>query len=1006
MRNLSKELASNCAEWWAKAQDICASPLIPRLKSGVSKSITPDFSRGNRSLPTLLPGFSPNTRPTINKFLSLTPDFSRGNTSPTTLLRGFSPNTRPTKSTFLSLTPDFSRGKGSSTTLHRGFSPKRGSIIPLCILLLALSSCKTKSHVTKEPPSKDYTEVDLGEVKIIANPPYKGFDTKYFDLLHMDLSVKPDWKHRYLDGTAVLTLTPHAYAQDSLILDAKDFDIRSVQLVNSDGDSLLDLKYSYDKRKLIVKLQKYRPYDGNFYFRKSNVHSFITYPGDTINVKIIYIAKPEDQYKDSVITKKIEQGLYFINPDGVDSGIPREMWSQGETEHNSDWFPTIDALDQKYTQEIAITVDTAQTTLSNGTLDFTEVNGDGTKTDHWSMDLPHSPYLTMIAVGTYSIIKDTWRDSIPVNYYVEPEYAPFAKLVFGHTPAMIEYFSKLLKYDYPWPKYSQVIVRDFTSGAMENTTATVLYEPVQHDDHAQLDHTEEEVISHELFHHWFGDLVTCKSWAYLSLNESFASFSEAVWEEHQYGRDAASLMRKQALDGYLAEAVYHKTSIIDHYYGDPEDLFDKHRYEKGALVLNMLRHYLGDEIFFKALHNYLVSNAYKNTELSDLRKAMEDASGEDLNWFFTEWFEKPGHPVLEISQEYKEKEGNLYLYVKQTQKDDKIPLFRAKVKVLQTSYSEPNELGHNLPGNRPEDIWLNKASDTFVFECAKPLNVKFDAENILLCQKSEVKPLEQWIYQYNSTDVNNDFQSRLAAVLAISKKNDLMTKAASVKFWKKVLNDPFWYIRRQGIVTLEDMPDSIFAPLLPKIEEMALQDKDSKVRAMALYFLGDKEKAKALAVYNKALNDSSYLVMANVIRVLFAQSPREDSAALLSKFLPFEKYTRSSDVLIALANVYSWYGGPDKIWFYRKLRGFGSQYFESYKRFLSRMDYNAIAGQESYILTIDKFAKNGWDLSSYKNFLNELAKNLKKRPESTDKEKYDKLADRLQEKAKSLKITF
>jgi aminopeptidase N len=890
-------------------------------------------------------------------------------------------------------------------------------ILPIIVSILAiLLSCKTTHHF-KEKESRHYQEIDLGEIKVVANPEYKGFETKYFDLIHMKLSVIPQWGKRQLDGIAILTLTPHAYPQDTLVLDAQDFDIKSVQLVDEKGDSISNLSYFYNKRKIKIRLEKFiagyltnPPAVGLFRYYKS------TKPyqaGDTLYIKITYTAKPEDQYKDSVITKKVEQGLYFINPIGKDSSIPTEMWSQGETEHNSCWFPTIDATDQKFTDEIDIIVDTSMVTLSNGLLKSSMTNYHGLRTDRWIMDLPHSPYLVMIAAGRYAVIHDKWRNKA-VDYYVEKEYAPYARMIFGHTPAMIEYFSNLLKYDFPWQKYSQMVVRDFTSGAMENTTAVLMYEPMQHDDRSHLDYTGEETISHELFHHWFGDLVTCKSWAYLALNESFASWAESAWEEHEYGKDEADLMRKAALDAYLNEALYHKTSIIDHYYSDPEDLFDRHRYEKGALVINMLRHYLGDTVFFKGLHNYLVDNAWKNVELSDLRKAMEQASGQDLNWFFEQWFEKRGHPVLEISQEYNPEKRKLYVYVKQNQKDEKVPLFKMKARIACVYMN-----GQVGLGDMSRDVWLGNTVDTFIFNCF-PLYVEFDPENILLCEKTEIKPLQQWEFQYHYNAGN--FKSRYDAMQALSKEYKFLKKDypgkgftrhwnedENISFRLHSLRDTFWYIRRQALVNLGDLDDSLFkrwySVIGEQIERMALSDKKSMVRVAALNLLQDKRGASAMPIYKQALNDSSYQVVAIAIRNIFSNYPRQDSSTLVKSFAKYESY-RSTEVKLALANVYAYYGDKDKAAYFRTLKAYGNQYYILYRKYLERMDCKFIRTQMDFIMSLDLYAKSPWELSLFRSFLYDLSANLQSRKGNEDYTTCEKLVKELQKKAQSLVIKF
>ena len=184
------------------------------------------------------------------------------------------------------------------------------------------------------------------------------------------------------------------------------------------------------------------------------------------------------------------------------------------------------------TQEIKITVGSRYVTLSNGLLLSSKPNGDGTRTDYWKQTLPHAPYLAMMAIGEFAVVKDKWK-GIDVDYYVEPAYEPHAKAIFGETPAMLDYYSDVLKLPYAWEKYSQVVVRDYVSGDMENTTATIHGEFLHRTDRELLDGDNERIIAHELFHHWFGDLVTCESWSNLPLNESFATYGEYMWLEHR-----------------------------------------------------------------------------------------------------------------------------------------------------------------------------------------------------------------------------------------------------------------------------------------------------------------------------------------------------------------------------------------------------------------------------------------------------------------------------------------
>ena len=337
--------------------------------------------------------------------------------------------------------------------------------------------------------------LDTLEVTVSRENPYRGSAPKNFDLVNIKLEVKFDYAKQYLYGQATITLKPHFYPQTELVLDAKQFDIHQVSIVTGES-SREALKYTYDSLQLKIKLDKEYTKD------------------QTLKIFIDYTAKPNERKSGGSAAISEDKGLYFINPLGTDSTKPTQIWTQGETESNSCWFPTIDKPNQKSTDEIYITHLKKYVSLSNGVLvSSTNVN-DSLVTDYWKMDLPHAPYLFMMAVGDFKIVQDRWRD-IPVNYYVEKDYAPYAKQIFGNTPQMIEFFSQKLGFDFPWPKYSQVVVRDYVSGAMENTSATLHGEFMQRTSRELLDETHEDVISHELFHQWFGDLVTTESWSNL-----------------------------------------------------------------------------------------------------------------------------------------------------------------------------------------------------------------------------------------------------------------------------------------------------------------------------------------------------------------------------------------------------------------------------------------------------------------------------------------------------------
>ena len=269
------------------------------------------------------------------------------------------------------------------------------------------------------------------------------------------------------------------------------------------------------------------------------------------------------------------------------------------------------------------------------------------RADRWVLTEPHAPYLFMIAVGEFAVTRDT-AGGVPLSYYVEPSYEEHAEYIFGNSAEMLSFFSEILNYPYPWDKYAQMVVRECVSGAMENTTAVVFYDYVQREKGDIIDDNNEAIIAHELFHHWFGDFVTCESWANLVLNEGFATYGEYLWQEYKYGKSAAELTWLEEFQSYLNQARDTIHPLFYSNYLKDDDVFDQHSYNKGGLVLHMLRNYTGDDMFFKGLNNFLTKHAYQSVEIADLRLAFEEITGEDLIWFFDQWYFQAGHPIVEV----------------------------------------------------------------------------------------------------------------------------------------------------------------------------------------------------------------------------------------------------------------------------------------------------------------------------------------------------------------------
>lgn len=422
----------------------------------------------------------------------------------------------------------------------------------LLILALFINGCKSSQPSSSNSRQSDSnvtesnTSIANSELPVIEKTPpiYRAAKSRIWDLLHTKLEISFNWANQLVNGIAQLELTPFLYTQENLILDAKGFDILKVSRLTRDGQ--IDLVYDYDGEKVDITLDRE--------YKK----------GERVQVRIAYIAQPNKLEEGGSEAISSDKGLYFINPLKSDPNKPQQIWTQGETESNSAWFPTIDSPNERCTQEMFITVADKFKTLSNGKLVYSRKNEEGMRTDYWKMDKPHAPYLFMLAVGEFSVVREE-GSKIPIDYWVEPAYEEYADDIFGNTPEMMTFFSELFEYPYPWDKYSQVVVRDYVSGAMENTTASVFMEDLQVTNRELLDEHWDYIIAHELIHQWFGDLVTCESWSNLPLNEGFANYGEYLWNEYKYGVEEADYNGWVELQSYLAEAETKKVPLIRYY---------------------------------------------------------------------------------------------------------------------------------------------------------------------------------------------------------------------------------------------------------------------------------------------------------------------------------------------------------------------------------------------------------------------------------------------------------
>lgn len=797
----------------------------------------------------------------------------------------------------------------------------------MLLSLIVWASCTTPK-VLQEPEN-----VAIEDEVIEAKPtntkkdtiiyPYRATKKRVNDILHTVLYLRFDWEKTSVIGQATLEVKPYFYPTSTLTLDAKGFDIYKVMLIE-DGQKK-PLEYEYDSLALQIQLPK-------------------TYTKDeTYTVFIDYEAMPDRLISQNDYITYDNKGLYFINADGSHPTKPKQIWTQGETEANSCWFPTIDSPNEEFTQELYITVQPQYVTLSNGKLISSKTNADGTRTDYWKQTLEHAPYLVALVVGEYAVVKDKWRD-IEVNYYVEEEYEPYAKNIYGHTTEMMDFFSDLLQYDYPWEQYSQIPVRDYVAGAMENTGAVIYYEGIQRTDRELIDADNEDILAHELVHHWFGDLVTAESWSNLSLNEAFATYGEYLWFEHKYGRAEADYHLMQDLRAYLSEAEVKKVPIFRFHYADREDMFDRHTYQKGGRVMHMLRYYLGDEAFFEAIGRYVNRHAFESVEIHNLRLVFEEVSGEDLNWFFDQWFLTEGHPVLEIEQEYDEEEKQVKVQIRQTQKGT---VFRLPMSV---------DIYHANGDVERKEIEVKEASQSFAFAVEEaPKLVNVDAEKYLLVDKSDSKPLEMCAYQLNNAPLFLDKYEAILRMARYQKDNSNVHKSIF-----NALDADFWAIRKLAVERIEVNFEDTKTAVLEKIQQMALEDDKSLVRQAAVERLGELQDSTFIPVLLKVVQDSSYLVMATALRYLNDLAPEK----ALDFAIQLESDVNPKIVSI-VAKIYAEKGKIDKQTYFeeRLMNSSGNNRYtlvEFYGDFLGRMGDKAV---DTGLPTLEKIAiedENWW----------------------------------------------
>jgi aminopeptidase N len=513
---------------------------------------------------------------------------------------------------------------------------------------------------------------------------------------HIALDLHLDMPHHSYEGTCQIRLNPVRGNIDRLTLDAVDLQIKSVQV---DG---VDQSFDYDGEQLQVRLQP---------------QPIVNQP---LQLTIAYRAESP------------QRGLYFIGPTADYPNKPVQVWTQGEDEDSRYWFPCFDYPGQLATSEIRVRVPKQFLAISNGELIATEVV-DEDKIYHRLQKEVHPSYLMTLAVGDFAELRDEWQGK-PVIYYVAKGREADARRTMGNTPAMIAFFSQTYGYPYAFPKYAQVCVEDFIFGGMENTSTTLLTDRCLLDERAAIDNRNaESLVAHELAHQWFGDLVVIKHWSHAWIKEGMASYAEILWTNHKYGAPEAAYYYLNEARSYLSEdSSRYRRPMVTHIYREAIELYDRHLYEKGACVYHMIRAELGDELFFKAIQTFVQDNAHRTVETVDLLRAIEKASGRNLQFLFDQYVFRGGHPDYKVAYAWDNDSSLAKLTVTQTQAQPGDNTSQSGLYDLKM----PIGFGYVNDGEislRTFVVRIHEYEQAFYFPLTeKPLFISFDVNNAYL----------------------------------------------------------------------------------------------------------------------------------------------------------------------------------------------------------------------------------------------------------------------------------
>ena len=640
------------------------------------------------------------------------------------------------------------------------------------------------------------------------NAPSQRTRDREVDIHHIKIDVSVNIESGTVKGNVTHTFSPFSSSLDAFSLDAEDMTILRARLAGK------DIGFNQANDKVYLTLNKSMSWE------------------DTAKVRLDYTANPR-------------KGTYFIKPDETYPEKPLQAWTQGEDMDNHHWVPLYDYPNDKATFEVSLTVEKKFTALSNGELVSVKNNKDGTHTWHWHEHFPMVSYLISYVIGEFEKVEDSYN-GIPVNYWVYEENKHEALRSFGLTTDMMKYFGNRTGIEYPYEKYDQVIIDDFMFGGMENITLTHNTDRTMFDEFAAPDVSSDGLVAHELAHQWFGDMLTTRNWAHAWLNEGFATFFSRKYRENKFGFDEGEYIRFGEINGYFGSNKKWRRSTVQHKFYESMDVFDGHIYAKGSLILNMLQDYIGDDAFWRFIQYYTKENQYKNVETPDLKKAIEETTGQNMDWFFKQWIYEPGFPEYNVTWKYNQRNKSVKLTVKQTQKSTNIFKMPIQIQIddkLKTVWIEDKEMVYEVPSEK------------------RPKMVIFNAGMRIPCKLTFHKSISEWILQLEK---GPHILDRIAAANELStKKGRRIVETALLNSAK---NDPFWGVRKEAVNSFAKLKSKNYAKELMVMSE----GQDNRVRRAIWNALKNYKKDEKVSEFlqNVIETDNKYYSIADAFKAL------------------------------------------------------------------------------------------------------------------------------------------